>query len=140
MEELEFVEFNSIDEIKEYYIKELKIYDFKKGGKYLNVKFNFIFNSELDSIVADSIVVNNVRNDMLVARDITCLILKAGTVRATGDVLGWYIIAKYLSAKRIVSNDLVQADVIIADSINAVNVSANGVQCPDFKYKYYDKR
>ena len=95
-------EFNSLEEIQEYYDKETNTYIFKENGEHIDlVIFNFDLN--LDA----NIEVYNINACDILVRDINACNIKAHNIYAND-----------IKAKNIIANDIAAGD------INAWNIDA----------------
>ena len=110
-------EFNSLEEIEEYYDKETNTYIFKEYGDYIDLVI-FNFNLNVDA----NIEVYNIHACDILARDINAYNIKADNIYANN------INANHIKAHNIYTLDIkvknIKANDIAAGDINAWNIDA----------------
>ena len=93
-------EFNSLEEIEEYYDADINTYVFKENGEYIDlVIFNFDLNIdaniEVYNIKANNIYANNINANHIKAHNIYALDIKVKNIIANdifaGDINAWNI-------------------------------------------------
>ena len=93
-------EFNSLEEIEEYYDADINAYVFKENGEYIDlVIFNFDLsvdaNIEVYNIKANNIYANNINANHIKAHNIYALDIKVKNIIANdiaaGDINAWNI-------------------------------------------------
>ena len=99
-------EFNSLEEIEEYYDVDINAYVFKENGEYIDL---VIFNFDLN--VNANIEVYNINACDIIARDINACNIKAHNIYAND-----------IKVKNIIANDIAAGD-INAWNIDACNIS-----------------
>ena len=99
-------EFNSLEEIEEYYDANINAYVFKENGEYIDL---VIFNFDLN--VNANIEVYNINACDIIARDINACNIKAHNIYAND-----------IKVKNIIANDISAGD-INAWNIDACNIS-----------------
>ena len=102
-------EFNSLEEMQKYYVKEMNTYVFKENDEYIDlVKFNFDLkiNSNIDAL------------------DIDALDIEAG------DIIVNNIFANDIFARNIIANEIIAND-IFANDINyyALCIAYKNIKC-----------
>ena len=93
-------EFNSLEDIEEYYDADINTYVFKENGEYIDlVIFNFDLNIdaniEVYNIKANNIYANNINANHIKAHNIYALDIKVKNIKANdiaaGDINAWNI-------------------------------------------------
>lgn len=120
-------EFNNLEEIEKYYIKDTNTYIFKEDGEYIDlVVFNFNLNvpSNIDvfSINAQDITAHNIHADNIKARDIK-----------VNDIYSWDIKARNINARNITALDI-KAYNINASDIDACDINTSNLDAKDISY------
>ena len=118
-------EFNSLDEIQKYYIKEINTYVFKEDDEYIDlVVFNFNLdvkaNIEVCNINARDVSVWNIDAYNINACDINACNISAFNIKV-GSIHAMNIEARCINAWDINANN------ICADDINAYDIKANDI-------------
>lgn len=118
-------QFNSLEEIQKYYVKESNVYAFKEDDKYINlVVFNFDLEIEANIDAMD-----------IIAKNITAYDIYAKDINAN-DINACYIDACYINVTDIEAIDINVVDIdandikaynIIANDINANNIDADNI-------------
>ena len=110
-------EFNSLEEIEEYYDKETNTYIFKEYGEHINL---VIFNFDLN--VDANIEAYNINACDILVRDINACNIKANNIDANNinanNIKAHNIYALDIKVKNIFANDIAAGD------INAWNIEA----------------
>ena len=133
-------EFNSLEEIEEYYDKETNTYIFKEYGEHIDlVIFNFNLNVDANievwninawNIDCLNINADNINAYYIKARDITASNIKTYNLNAWHinclDINAWDIVASDINAGDIVAHDIYTLSVN-ANNINAINIKANDI-------------
>lgn len=99
-------EFNSLEEVENYYDQETNTYIFKENGEYINL---VIFNFDLN--VDANVEVYNINACDILVRDINACNIKANNIYAND-----------IKVKNIIANDIAAGD-INAWNINACDIS-----------------
>lgn len=115
------LEFNKIEEMREYYNEETDVYEFKKDGEGLDVKFNFDLNINYAMILAGNVVARHVKCGTIIAHDIV-----AHNIQTVFNIEANNIKANNINAKNIKSRDI-RANDIKANNINARNIYASDI-------------
>ena len=114
-------EFNSLEEIEEYYDKETNTYIFKEYGEHINL---VIFNFDLN--VDANIEAYNINAFDIHVRDINAYYIKANDIYANNinanHIKAHNIYALDIKVKNIIANDITAGD-INAWNIDACNIS-----------------
>ena len=110
-------EFNSLEEIEEYYDKETNTYIFKEYGEHIDLVI-FNFNLNVDA----NIEAYNINACDILARDINAYNIKADDIYANNinanHIKAHNIYALDIKVKNIIANDIAAGD------INAWNIDA----------------
>ena len=119
-------EFNSLEEIQQYYDEETNTYVFKENNKFIDI-VNFNFDLEVDA----NIIAYNVR-----AFNIRSLNIKVY------DMNTWNIDADYIEAHIINSDDInakkIKAWDIKASYINSIEIKSKSINAYYMNAKYID--
>lgn len=129
-------EFNSLEEIKEYYDEESNTYVFKEDDEYIDlVIFNFDLTVEA-KIEALTIKARNIDVKIfdIVARDMDTMNINAG------DIYARDIKAKNIDAKNIKKARDINAEDINSLNINALDINAFNIDCVDIIAKNVNVR
>ena len=136
-------EFNNLEEIEKYYIKDINTYIFKEDGEYIDlVMFNFNLdvkaNIEVCNVIARDISAWNIDAYNINAWDINARNISAFNINA-GNIHAMNIEARCINARDIKTNNI-YADVISALDIKAKNITYwavcfayNNIKCKSIK-------
>ena len=128
-------EFNNLEEIQQYYDKNINTYVFKENNKYIElVTFNFDLNIEANIVAKDinarNIKAFNIFADNINAKNIQSYNIKSEDIYAK-NIRALAIHSWNLDADDIKANDIeayyITAKDIYASDISAVNIEANDI-------------
>ena len=122
-------EFNNLEEIQQYYDKNINTYVFKENNKYIElVTFNFDLNIEANIVAKDinarNIKAFNIFADNINAKAIHSWNLDADDIKAN-DIEAYYITAKDIYASDISAGNIEANDI----SYFAVCVAYKNIKC-----------
>lgn len=118
-------EFNSLDEIQEYYDEESDTYIFKENGDFIDlVVFNFNLNVG-SNINANDINAKDIEAEDITARDINVFSIGANNINARDIKAVSDIEANNINARDIKTLLNIEANDINARDIKALNIEAD---------------
>ena len=118
-------EFNSLDEIQEYYDEESDTYIFKENGDFIDlVVFNFNLNVG-SNINANDINAKDIKAEDITARDINVFSIGANNINARDIKTVSDIEANDINARDIKTLLNIEANDINARDIKALNIEAD---------------
>lgn len=133
-------EFNSLEEVENYYDQETNTYIFKENGEHIDL---VIFNFDLN--VDANIEVYNINACDIFVRDINACNIKANNIYANdinaNHIKTHNIYANDIKVKNIIANDIAAGDIntwsINANSISywAVCFAYNSIKCKSITSK-----
>lgn len=123
------IEINKLEDLDQYYDKDLDALKFMKDGDRLAVKINIDLNVQY-SIIAGDLVALDITAHEIIADNITANIIKSFSIIAESisakDIVSFTIYAYDISANDIIYTDLCYADQsILCNSISSTSDKSN---------------